>query len=400
VGGGIVGVGVGYAMLKWIQSLIPPSTLPPAVDIGMDTPVLLFTLAVAVVTGLLFGVAPAAQATNTSLVSAMKDGGHSTTAGSPGRRVRGVLVVAEIALAFMLLVGSGLLMQSFGRLLDVDPGFDATNVLTAGLPISQERHPDPVELNAYLAAISAAVQAVPGVREAAITSALPLQGWGYGVRYSIAGREVSGDQADRRPMFFKMVSPSYFEALDIKLLAGRVLSDDDRAGTPPVAIINETLANREFHDEDPVGRRLLVRELVPGRITGSSGKRAWIVRNSAAPSSPDVVSALKFMSWITMSTGSRSRIASPAAGESALSVRTSRSEHSTARAVATAWLSSITRAVGIASAEATRSGSRSQARSPRRAVRGRAPRAGRAATGGRRRPAGPVRAGAAPRTRP
>ena len=96
----------------------------------------------------------------------------------------------------------------------------ATNVLTAGLPINQEQHPDPVELNAYLTRSRAAVEAVPGVRETAITSALPLQGWGYGVPYSIAGRE-STDQASRRAAFFKIVSPSYFDALGIKLLAGR-----------------------------------------------------------------------------------------------------------------------------------------------------------------------------------
>ena len=112
----------------------------------------------------------------------------------------------------MLLVGSGLLMRSFFKLLDIDPGFNATNVLTAGLPMSQEQHPDPVELNAYLASIAAAVKAVPGVRETAITSALPLQGWGYGVPYSIAGRE-STDRASRRSAFFKIVSPSYFDAL-------------------------------------------------------------------------------------------------------------------------------------------------------------------------------------------
>ena len=271
--GGIVGVGVGYAMLKWIQSLIPPYTLPPAVDISMDTSVLLFTLTVAVVTGLLFGVAPAAQTTNPSLVSALKEGGHGTTAGGPGRRVRGVLVVAEIALAFVLLVASGLLMRSFFKLLDIDPGFDATNVLTAGLPIDQEQHPDPVELNAYLASIRAAVEAVPGVRETALTSALPLQGWGYGVPYSIAGRE-SMDRANRRRAFFKIVSPSYFDALGIKLLAGRVLSDNDTAGAPPVALINETLARREFPDEDPIGRRILVREIVPGK-TEFGQQIAW-----------------------------------------------------------------------------------------------------------------------------
>ena len=262
--GGIGGIGVGYAMLKWIQSLIPPSALPPAVDISMDTTVLLFTLTAAVVTGLLFGVAPATQMTTPNLVSALKDGGHGTTAGSPGRRLRRVLVVAEIALAFVLLVASGLLMRSFFKLLDIDPGFTATNVLTAGLPMDQEQHPDPLELNAYLASIRAAVEAVPGVRDTAIASALPLQGWGYGVPYSIADRELT-DESNRRPAFFKIVSPSYFEVLDIKLLAGRVLSDSDSAGGPPVALINDTLAKREFPGEDPIGRRILVREIVPGK---------------------------------------------------------------------------------------------------------------------------------------
>jgi putative ABC transport system permease protein len=271
--GGIVGVGVGYAMLTWIQSLIPPYTLPPAVDIRMDTSVLLFTLTATVVTALLFGVAPAAQTANPSLVSALKEGGHGTTAGSPGRRLRSVLVVAEIALAFVLLVASGLLMRSFVKLLDIDPGFNAANVLTAGLPISQEQHPDPVELNAYLASIRAAVEAVPGVHETAITSALPLQGWGYGVPYSIADRELM-DRVDRRRAFFKIVSPSYFNALGIKLLSGRVLSDSDLAGGPPVALINETLARREFPGEDPIGRRILVREIVPG-TTDFGQQIAW-----------------------------------------------------------------------------------------------------------------------------
>ncbi len=271
--GGIVGAGVGYGMMKWIQSLIPPYTLPPAVDIGMDASVLLFTLTVAVATGLLFGVAPAAQTTNPSLVSALKEGGHGTMGASPARRVHSVLVAGEIALAFVLLVASGLLMRSVYKLLDIDPGFNATNVLTASLPIDQEQHSDPVELNAYLRAISEALEAVPGVRQTATTSALPLQGWGYGVPYSIAGREVT-ERADRRPAFFKIVSPSYFDALGIKLRAGRVLSDNDTAGAPRVALINETLAMREFPDEDPIGRRILVREIVPGQ-TEFGQQIAW-----------------------------------------------------------------------------------------------------------------------------
>ncbi len=262
--GGIVGVGVGYAVMSWIHSLIPPYTLPPAVDIRMDMSVLEFALTVAAATGLLFGIGPAVQATKPSLVSALKEGGHGATVSSPGRRVRGALVVAEIALAFVLLVGAGLLMRSFFKLLETDRGFDATDVLTADLPVSQEQHPDPVELNAYLASIRTAVESVPGVRRTALTSALPLQGWGYGVPYAIADRDTV-DRASRRPAFFKIVSPSYFATLGIKLLAGRALSDTDRAGAAPAAVINDTLARREFPGEDPVGRRILAPEIVPGK---------------------------------------------------------------------------------------------------------------------------------------
>jgi putative ABC transport system permease protein len=271
--GGVAGVAVGYALMKWIQWLIPLYTLPPAVDVKIDTSVLLFTLTVAVISGLLFGIAPATHATNPSLVNALKEGGPGTTAGSAGRRLRGALVVTEIALAFVLLVASGLLTRSLFKLLAVDPGFTATNVLTADLPISQEQHPDPAELNAYLGSIGAAVEAVPGVRETALTSALPLRGWGFGVPYSIVGREPT-DRANSRPAFFKIVSPSYFNALGIKLLAGRVLGGHDVAGAPPVAIINETLAKREFSDESPIGRRILVREIVPGR-TAFGRDIAW-----------------------------------------------------------------------------------------------------------------------------
>jgi len=166
-------------------------------------------------------------------------------------------------------------MRSVFKLLDVDPGFTATNVLTASLPIRQEQHPDPAELNSYLASISAAVKAVPGVREVALTSALPLQGWGFGVPYAIAGRPVS-DRVNRRPAFFKIVSPSYFSALGIRLVAGRVLRDTDRAGAPPAALINETLAGREFPGESPIGQRILVRKIVPGQ-TELGEEIAWEV---------------------------------------------------------------------------------------------------------------------------
>jgi len=271
--GGIVGIGIGYALLKWILSLIPPSALPPAIDVGMDTSALVFTICVVVLTGLL-GMVPASQVTAPGLVSSLKKGGQGTTTVSPGRRMRSMLVTAEVALAFVMLVASGLLVRSAFNLLEIDPGFDGTNVLTAGLPIHPDQHPDRAELNAYVAAIRAAVEAVPGVRETAITSALPLQGWGYGVPYSIAGRELVVDPVNRRPAFFKIVSPSYFGTLGIKLVAGRALSDNDVAGAPPVALVNETLAKREFPGANPIGQRIVARELVPG-TTGLGKEIAW-----------------------------------------------------------------------------------------------------------------------------
>ncbi len=272
--GGVLGIALGYAMMKWITALLPANSLPAEVDIRMDTRVLLFALAVAVATGLLFGLAPSVQAARTNLAGSMKEGGHGTTAGG-GRRVRGTLAVVEIALAFVLLVGSGLLMRSFFSLLHVDPGFDAANVLTAGLPIAQQEHPDPKELNAYLDAIRAAVDAVPGVRKSAFTSALPLQGWGYGMPYQVAGA-ATVDRAHRKAGFFKIVSPSYFSALGINLRKGRLLAETDTAGAPPAMVINETLAKREFKDASPIGQRLLVQQIVPGK-TALGDDIAWEV---------------------------------------------------------------------------------------------------------------------------
>ena len=262
--GGIVGVGIGYVMLLGIRSLIPPETLPPAVDIRLDTTVLLFTLIAALVTGVLFSIPPAAQAVSANLVSPLKEGGRGSTGGRLGRRLHGALVAVEIALAFVLLVASGLLLRSVFNLLAVDPGFAATNVLTAGLPINQAQHPNPIELNAYLASIRTAIDGVPGVRKSAMTSALPLQGWGYGVPYTIEGRSPL-DPANRRPAFFKIVSPDYFDVLGIKLRAGRELKDSDTAGSTRVAVINETLARREFRGTDPVGRHIAVRDIVAGK---------------------------------------------------------------------------------------------------------------------------------------
>jgi putative ABC transport system permease protein len=296
--GGVAGAGIGYVLLKWIAWLIPPYSLPPAVALGMNGRALLFTLAVAVSSGLLFGGAPAVQATNVSPASALRGDRLGTATRSRGPRARAALFVAEVALAFVLLVAAGLLMRSSLNLLEVDPGFDATNVLTASLPIRRDQHANLIELNAYLASIAEAVKAVPGVRETAMTSALPLQGWGYGVPYAIAGRQVTG-RTSRRAAFFKIVTPAYFDALRVKLLKGRLLTAADSSGAPPVAVINDTLAKREFRDEEPIGHRLLAPRLVPGS-TGFGPDIAWeivgVVANERINGLGDTISAGMYVS--------------------------------------------------------------------------------------------------------
>jgi putative ABC transport system permease protein len=261
--GGVLGMVVGLALKKGLELAIPPFSLPREADVSIDARVLFFTLALAVLTGIVFGLAPALQATRPDLAGCMKEGGRGGSSG--GRhKVRSALVMTEVALAFVLLTGSGLLIRSFFRMQQVDTGFDSTNVLTAQLPIADKRYPDPDQLNSYLRELVGSVEALPGVRDVALTSALPMQGWGYGMPFLRADKPFV-DRANRRACFFKMVSPSYFQALGMRLTKGRALGDHDTKGAPPVAVINETMARLYFKDEDPIGKRILVQAIVPGK---------------------------------------------------------------------------------------------------------------------------------------
>ena len=273
--GGVLGVAVGYATMAGLRMAIPPFTLPREAEVSMDGRVLLFALFLSAFTGLLFGLAPAWHASRPDLAGSMKEGGRGASAGGAKQRVRGALVVTEMALAFVLLTGAGLLIRSFFAMQNVDPGFDSTNVITAGLPIANKRYPDADQLNSYLRQVQDAVAALPGVRSVALTSALPLEGWGYGMPFQIADRPMV-DRANRKACFFKMVSPSYFGVLGMKLLKGRALNDRDVKGGPPAAVINETMARKYFPKEEPVGKGILIQEIVPGK-TQLGPEIAWQV---------------------------------------------------------------------------------------------------------------------------
>lgn len=262
--GGALGVALGYALMAGLKAAIPPFSLPSEANITLDSRVLLFAIVLSVFTGLLFGLAPAIQATRPDLAGSLKEGGRGSSTGSAKHRLRAALVVTEVAIAFLLLTGSGLLIRSFFQMQNVDTGFNSDNVLTAGLPIAEKRFPHPDQLNVYLRQIVSNIQNLPGVRDVALTSALPMQGWGYGMPFQIAGKPVV-DRANRKACFFKMVSASYFRTLGMRFEKGRGLSELDRKGSPPVTVINETMARKYFPNEEPVGQRILIQEIVPGK---------------------------------------------------------------------------------------------------------------------------------------
>ena len=212
--GGVFGLGIGYGMMRWLQLLVPPFSFAREADVRMDARVLLFAMAISVVTGLLFGVVPALQATSPDLTGVMKDGGRGSTDRMGRKRLREALIVAEVALAFILLAGSGLMLQSFYRLLNVETGIDSSNVLTMGVPIATDRFPEPARLNQYLRDIRMAVEAVPGVKQAAWSCAPPMQGACYGMPMQVASKPIV-DRANRAGGFYKIVSPSYFTTLKL-----------------------------------------------------------------------------------------------------------------------------------------------------------------------------------------
>ncbi len=262
--GGAVGVALGWELMLGLKTWIPQFLLPAEADVRLDGRVLLFTAAIVIVTGVLFGIAPALHGVRADLVGPLKEGSRGTTSGVGRQQIRNVLVVAEIALAFVLLSGSGLLLRSFYQLQQVNPGFDSTNVITMWLPMPSEQYPNGPRIISYQAQVMEKIQAVPGVRAAAIADSLPLEGWADGMPFQIEGRPFV-DMANRPSCGFKPASPSYLSAVGMRMLRGRWLAETDTPGGLPVAVINETMAKRNFKNQDPIGQRILVQQIIPGQ---------------------------------------------------------------------------------------------------------------------------------------
>jgi putative ABC transport system permease protein len=260
--GGVAGLALGDALMRGIKLWMPPDMLPPQANVRMDYSILLFTLLIGVLTGVIFGLAPALSGTRPDLAGSLKEGGR-TTAGLTRHRMKTALVIAEVTLSFVLLAGAGLLIRSFNRLASVNPGVDTANVLSMLLPKPLSEFTNSATLVGYLREITDGVRSVPGVRDAAITDALPMEGWSNGMPFLIEGRPYL-NYSQRPVCIFKRVGPSYFYTVGMTLLRGRGLAESDTAGAPPVTVINETMAKTYFKAEDPIGKRILGRQLVPG----------------------------------------------------------------------------------------------------------------------------------------
>ena len=249
----LIGGSAGALLAVWITKLFSTSlltSLPRGEEVAVNAAVLLFTLAISLITAFIFGIAPALHGSNPNLNETLKEGGRRSAAGSR-RGLRDLLVVSEIALSLVLLVGAGLLVKSFLRLQNVKAGFDSHSVLTAEITLPRVQYPTNAEQNAFVNQALERIGALPGVKSAAATINLPLAGT-WGMSYSVVGHQNAPQQiADNAN-----VTPRYFQTMGIPVLQGRDFSEHDTTDGHEVIIISEALARKHFANENPIGQMI------------------------------------------------------------------------------------------------------------------------------------------------
>lgn len=251
--GGIVGLVLALAGLRLLTVIIPPD-IPQIKNISIDPRVLGFTILISLLTGLIFGLAPAIQLSGFSPNETLKEGGHNPVAGR-GNRIRGGLIVAEVAISVVLLIGAGLLINSFLRLRNVDPGFRSENLLTMRVSLPQAKYGEPAQRAAFYTELNRRLESVPGVSSSAVITHLPLYHQGGSTIVYIEGRPEP--PPSQEPIITtRVISPKYFETMGIPLLSGRQLTDQDTDNSPNVTVISETMARRYWPGENPIGKRV------------------------------------------------------------------------------------------------------------------------------------------------
>ena len=263
LGGGALGVGVGYGVLQGLIAVMPENTLPIEADLRLNVPVLLFTMLATSLAGLVAGSAPAWYASRVDPAEALKQGGRAGT-GAGKHRLRRVLVVGEFTLALVLLAGAGLAIHSFWNLTRVDVGIKTDHVLSFFLPVPDQRTKDPAEITNYYREILARIDAVPGVEHASAHTGMPLYGAGFGMPFTIVGGPTYADRSQRPGSGFGMVTPDYFSTFGIRLVKGRLLNDSDTANSVKVAVVNESFVKKWLAGRDPLKTEIAVEHMTPG----------------------------------------------------------------------------------------------------------------------------------------
>lgn len=252
--GGLVGTGVAALGLRLLLA-IAPDDLPRIHEVQLDAAVLGFTLGLTMLAGILFGVMPAMRAAATGVHDRLRSAGRGTRGTRDGGRSRRLLVVTEVALAVVLVTGAGLLLRSFARLRDVDPGFRAEGVTTFAVSLPSTRYATAEQWDTFTSDLLARLHRVPGVSSAATSFVLPLSGGGFGFTFTISGRDPTGG-ADEPRAQVRVASTEYFQTMGIPLVRGRLFDERDRRDGASVLVISAELARRYFPGEDPIGRVL------------------------------------------------------------------------------------------------------------------------------------------------
>ncbi|MCB1055841.1 MAG: FtsX-like permease family protein, partial [Acidobacteria bacterium] len=258
---GLLGLALAWIGAKLLVAF-GPADLPRLKEVGIDGRVALFALGVTVLTGLLCGLAPALRAYRADLVGALKEGGKTADPGSSRHLLRNGLVVAEIALALTVLVGTGLTLRSLQHILATDPGFRTDHVLTLQLDLSSTKYRSPVDRTAFYRSLLERLRGVPGVAAVGMNSSLPPADRLMGGIPTVEGRQVEPGVEDGI-VRYGMISPGYFSALDVPVLEGRAFDQRDDAEATPVAIVDEVLAKRYWPGQSALGRRLSLPGIEP-----------------------------------------------------------------------------------------------------------------------------------------
>jgi putative ABC transport system permease protein len=263
---GVLGVGLSWiatrALVTWAAGQIPQG-----IPISMDLRVLLFTLAISLLTGIIFGAFPALQLSKVDLNTTLRDEGRGTSASHTRARMKSLLVVGQVALSLLLLIGAGLLLRSFGRLLRIDPGFDPHNVLTMNVSLPTVKYAKSQQQIAFFDEVLRRVSSLPGVRNAAISAALPLSA--KRITPLLPEGQPDVPLAQRPFVDIEAISPQWFQTMRVPLLGGREFTDADNALAPKVIIVNETFARRFWPNQNPIGKHVVVgRGPDPSEVVG------------------------------------------------------------------------------------------------------------------------------------